>query len=541
MNDVLQINTRVRRLFHYIDDFQKGLIRVPAFQRDFIWEMKGKLDLLDSIKKGYPIGSILFWRPDFKSSNDFEQFEAEKIGSYYIPQRKGDYFYILDGYQRISTLFGCLVNPVQTTLSRDEVEWSKEFNLVYDLQQDKFEYHKKGSYEHIHKVPLYKFVDSKEFFGFQKELLGSGLPDDVIQDYIQKYENLSSRLVDYQIPSIDIIGATVAEAIDIFSRVNSKGAKITDDWKVSALSFDKDKDFRLGSEIDKLLKELAPYNFDKINRKIIFQCIINSFEKVFFDQSKSSKLDDLAKRTDFPETARETLVNIKLAVKFLHTEVCVLNNKLLPYSNQLIFITDFFSHVNNPSNTQIESLKRWFWITSYSGYFTIYNLAQQRSAYYKFREFIYNAKIDPVYKSRIDQKFVVTEFPKKINMGSVRAKSLVLFMLNLQKIDIGSLNVNSYCKISPMFNRYNNGNFDISSTENNIVQLLTREDYTEQIRIKDFNNKLWYSCNKGLFINEEMKDLWENTSDIEKVLKFRKELIKKKESEFVENLGLIYQ
>ena len=63
MSSTLKIYTRVRRLIHYIEDLENGLLQIPAFQRDFIWTTKHKLDLFDSLKCGYPIGSILFWQP----------------------------------------------------------------------------------------------------------------------------------------------------------------------------------------------------------------------------------------------------------------------------------------------------------------------------------------------------------------------------------------------------------------------------------------------------------------------------------------------
>ena len=40
---------------------REGLIRVPRFQRDFVWERKKIQELLDSIYKEYPIGTIFLW------------------------------------------------------------------------------------------------------------------------------------------------------------------------------------------------------------------------------------------------------------------------------------------------------------------------------------------------------------------------------------------------------------------------------------------------------------------------------------------------
>jgi uncharacterized protein with ParB-like and HNH nuclease domain len=335
MSDNLKINTRVRRLFHYIDDFENGNIRVPAFQRDLVWKTNDKLQLFESIKLGYPIGSILFWRPDFKSKEDFLKFEANKMGSYFLPERTQDYFYILDGYQRLSTLLGCLVNPEKTELKRDDREWLKEFNIIYNLETDKFEYNRKANFAEleIFKVPLFRFVDGKEFFEYQKVLLSSGLDESKINDYIKKYENFSSNIIDYNIPSIDMIGGNIKEAVDIFSRVNSRGSVIAPDWKVSALSFNNQRNFRLGTEIDDLLKDVKDFNFNNLKRETIFDCIKNSFGKVFFDQSKNnSDLEDLATRIEFVDVTRDTLKSIKKAIKFLFEECSVIDGKLLPYS-----------------------------------------------------------------------------------------------------------------------------------------------------------------------------------------------------------------
>jgi uncharacterized protein with ParB-like and HNH nuclease domain len=47
----------IRQLLQRIDD---GEIRIPAFQREFAWEPDRVQFLMDSIFKGYPIGTVLF-------------------------------------------------------------------------------------------------------------------------------------------------------------------------------------------------------------------------------------------------------------------------------------------------------------------------------------------------------------------------------------------------------------------------------------------------------------------------------------------------
>ena len=39
-----------------------GQLRVPQFQRSFRWERRDVLNLVDSVLRGYPIGSLLLWK-----------------------------------------------------------------------------------------------------------------------------------------------------------------------------------------------------------------------------------------------------------------------------------------------------------------------------------------------------------------------------------------------------------------------------------------------------------------------------------------------
>lgn len=542
MSEKLQIVTRVRRLFHYIDDFQKGIIRVPAFQRDFVWSIRDKLELFDSIKNGFPIGSILFWRPGADSDGEFFKSEAEEIGGYYIPEPPFEHFYILDGFQRISTLFGSLVNPYQTNLRRNDSEWQKQYNLVYNLKEDKFEQNRKEFFEslEIHKVPLYKFVDSKEFFGFQRQLYDSNLGKSEIEDYLSKYETLSARLVDYQIPSIDIIGGTVIQAVDIFSRVNSRGVTISDDWKVSALSFNSARNFKLGNEISGLLEKLRIFNFNTIKRNLVLQCIQNSFGKVFFDQTKPGVLEELAVREDFIDVTRLTLISILKAVRFLHDELWVLSAKLLPYNNQLIFLTDYFAKRGHPDDVTKSALKKWFWFTSYSGYFTLYNLSKQRQAYYHFQRFISGDEREPIYLDAPSRLFAVPRLPSKISLGSVRSKSLVLFMLNQlkKKYSDSMVDAESY-KNLPLFTTEDR---DLKMAPENQVFFVKMPGYdlpaskTKLSFMLDSQDDL--NC---YFISDEMKRAFDSGQAISTILAMRKRDIIIKERKFVLDLGLSYE
>ena len=45
-----------------MDDVSSGRLKIPQFQRDFVWDIKKSASLLDSIIKGYPVGTFIFWK-----------------------------------------------------------------------------------------------------------------------------------------------------------------------------------------------------------------------------------------------------------------------------------------------------------------------------------------------------------------------------------------------------------------------------------------------------------------------------------------------
>lgn len=94
----------VLRIEELVLKVKTGDIKLPKFQRPFVWKKKDILSLLDSIYKGYPIGSILLWFTKEKLASE------RNIGDFKIDDRSLEYptNYLLDGQQRLSTLCGAL-------------------------------------------------------------------------------------------------------------------------------------------------------------------------------------------------------------------------------------------------------------------------------------------------------------------------------------------------------------------------------------------------------------------------------------------------
>ncbi|MBK8564029.1 MAG: DUF262 domain-containing protein [Saprospiraceae bacterium] len=550
MSQSLIIKTQIERLSGYIASFEKGNLQVPAFQRDFVWKNEAKLALFDSILKGYPIGTVLLWKPENSSEFDYEGFSTDRMGTYRIPPKNANSFYIIDGVQRLSTLIGCLLHPIKSEhkgIDRLEVEWQKDFNIVYNLRDEAFEPNRFKSNDKLDffQIPVYKLVDAKEFFEFQRQLPKFESDEQKIKEYLQRYEDVSLIFQYYEIPRIEIHGGSISEAIDIFQRMNSTGAKITVDWVVSARAIGKDPSFRLGTEIDNLLDiDLRGYNFQNLKRDVILQSITNSFGGVYFDQiSKNDfrKIEALVDRDDFIEVTKKTFGSIQKAAKFLFENLFVIDSKLLPYNNQLIFISDFFNKIDNPTTIQFESLKKWFWVTTYSSYFTIYNLSKQRLAYNKFQEFIENEEANPIYNDRGDEEFETVEFPSKIEMGSVRSKALALFMLQHQSYNhnLNPESVNGFRTIK-LFKDFGENGKEANISENTVL-IIDDEHCSISKSQKDLTE--WLNSDEShdlFFITTDMKTAFREGKSKGEILSMRRELIMRKEREFVEGFDLRY-
>lgn len=536
MNKKLTIEPKVRRLVNWIESINKGSIQVPQFQRDYVWDLNAIKDLFDSIRLGYPIGSILLWKPE-KETFD----RAEELGGYLIQDPKdSEYWYILDGYQRLSTLYGCLTDPNKGPTLKDKQLWKKKFNVYYDLKTEEFLVPRSDNLIEPYQVPLYSLVDTKAAFSFQSSLIQSGLCNEDIENFMERYAELGSSLIDYEVPSITIDGGHIKEAVDIFSRVNSKGTDISPDWMISALTYNKDKDFRLGSLIDELIMELEKFSFHDISniRDLILKCITHSFGKAYFDQS--SRVEQLAERSDFIDVTRATMVSIRKAVEFLNYELLVLSGKQLPYIPQLIFITDFFNTIQSPTSKQIDDLKRWFWVTTYSNYFTIYTISKQREAYKQFRSYLEGKTGEIVYNDKPEIPFKTAEFPLKINAGSVRSNALTLFLINHFNDFKPNNDEFTGVNLSYLFS-------DVKSDKKayypaSVVPVARKlnDKIPKFIELDSIGDLASY---ERLFITREMVELYKQDDSLDtkkQILLERKALIQNAEKQFVESMGIIY-
>ena len=115
---------QTRTFSSLISEIEKGQIKIPQFQRDFVWTIQKSAGLIDSIIKGYPIGTFIFWKTKDRLRS------VRDIGSQVLPYPEAgeSVDYVLDGQQRLTSLYACLKGA---SIKREDSKKVDDFSKIY--------------------------------------------------------------------------------------------------------------------------------------------------------------------------------------------------------------------------------------------------------------------------------------------------------------------------------------------------------------------------------------------------------------------------
>lgn len=394
-----------------LERLSNGEILVPTFQREFVWDNSMIRDLFDSILRGYPVGSLIFWKPSD------EKFKVvDKIGGIKVKTHSSNALYVLDGRQRLTALMSVL-NPGGCNFQK----------FYLNLKEDTVEYSRRPRVGHNY-ISLGDLYNTYAIIDYLDGLRESGLSAEIQKEYADKVKKYNRILMTYRLGFVTIKGGTIKEAVEVFSRLNSSGVSISPDYMLQALAYDSETDFRLASKITEIIDSLERYNFSTIKRDIVFNCLYNYADVPFID-GKISKLLDFGK--GLPDICKRLETDLNRAVDFLYEKCHVIDYKLLPYSYQINMLADFFRLNPDPGEKEFAELKKWFFYTSYTGYFTSHSLAEIREDIFQIRAFALGKR------SQIIKYEPITELdaPDNLYLNSVRVKSYVINVLTGEEID----------------------------------------------------------------------------------------------------------
>ncbi|WP_108669975.1 DUF262 domain-containing protein [Peribacillus acanthi] len=334
---------------HFILKIEEGVIKIPKFQRKYVWTKKQAASLLDSIFRGLPVGVATIWR------TNYEMKTLRGIGGFSFPnpQPLNSIDYVLDGQQRLTSLY-CALNGLKVITGKKEEDFSEIYvnldavgmdQIVYtstdDLQQGKF----------IKVCELYKF--SINVIARYDETLFS-----ILQTY-------SDRLKTYNFGAIILEGASLEEATLAYERANTEGKKL-DPFEVMIAHTFKEGVFDLEEQAAEFLSQLKERQYNTIKHNTLLYTVSTILTK-----ECTSKAIYSIQKDDFIKIWPKAMDALAYAVDFLRNDLKIKVSSILPYDYLLVPLAYFFYHHGMINNIKTQALLQdFFWKTALSERYT---------------------------------------------------------------------------------------------------------------------------------------------------------------------------
>lgn len=382
MSDQISLQTKSYLLRQAVNDILDGRIAIPAFQRNFEWTEDKVRYLFDSIRKGFPIGSILLWEPDMELP--LRGFMTNKLIPEYSAVSKSlrNVTYILDGRQRLTAFYGC-ISPITNKDIR--------FNLRYNLKSQEFEHPKDPNNLSILVSDIYntmKLIDIMQSLSLEFK------SDVNLPDYLNRAKELNSILQEYQIVIITLSRCTLKQAGEVFSRINSAGTDINMASMWQAISYS-GSDKLLVDDIAEIKTKLVNYSYKTIDDKDILNCYFNLAEKDYYEYSQKTSPEEI-KRLNLTQYSDRLMDVVVRTCEFLRYDCLVFDSKWLPYKKQFILLTYFFNKFDRPSPGQIQELRKWFFYTTATLAFQNSSMSNVRYLFNAFKSYVRGDALEPI-------------------------------------------------------------------------------------------------------------------------------------------------
>ncbi|KAB2714349.1 DUF262 domain-containing protein [Brucella intermedia] len=390
-----------------------GDIRIPAFQREYVWEADQVAFLLDSIYKGFPIGTIILWKTDNRLNTE------KKLGSFTLPEPQKDYpvNYVLDGQQRITSLFSVF----QTDLTPDNddfVDVYYDMEAHEDIQESLFICMKSSEADVNRHFPVKTLFDAS---AYRDSTLN--LP----KEKLDKVVNLQDRFKEYLIPNETFESGDRNKVAIVFERINRAGTQLEIFELLTAWSWS--DDFDLVEKFDTLQDQIAEHGYEDLCNDQDLQLKICS--GVILGRTTPKDIIGLRGeeiRQRFSEIER----GIVGAIDFLKRELDVQQYKLLPFPAIMVPLSVFFATEKPEGHAYSDKQKRiitqWFWRSLFTRRFSSDVNERQAHDIIEFRKL----KVDENHDFRMPKAENSVFFMGNFSAGNANSKTLIL-LLNSMK------------------------------------------------------------------------------------------------------------
>jgi hypothetical protein len=326
-----------------LGELRRGRMRIPPFQRGLKWDRGDAAKLLDSLRRGYPVGTLLFWETGAEAGE--VTFGTVRFGG----GKRSDALWVVDGQQRLMSLARVLLAPDP---DRDE------FALYFDLDEEKFV-----------PPPRDRAVDPSRYLPMTEVLESERLMQWVFRHTVDRPERrersftVGKRIREYEIPAYLVHTEREQILREIFGRSNSSGHPLKPSQVFDALNGARGQ--RRPDSLRQIVSELASMGFGSVEEKLLYR-LLRVLQGKDVTEGKGEgllRLDD----ADAERAYRETAEAARRVIQFLMGDVGIPRYDLLPYKQPFVLLGKFFHLHPDPGARSRQLLERWVWRGALTG------------------------------------------------------------------------------------------------------------------------------------------------------------------------------
>ena len=343
----MNVNERIEiinqwKLNRVFSELESGNMRIPRFQRAYVWERAKIVKLLNSIYNQYPIGSFFLWDTD----TQMESF-CRDITEFGFPNKPeaNKFTFILDGQQRITSLY--------VTLKGKQLNGIDYKSICFNLDKRVFKIPTLKT--EPNNIPVWKIYDDLEYGNLLKEYYGTGQTE--LGAAIQECHQI---LHEYPVSIIKSMNMDLDEVVTIFERINQGGKRLSLFDLVHASVWSKDFDLR--EKIKEFNEENAIRIFGSLDAETFTQSLALNI-----DGDCTNKHQLKLKNDDCKSIWEKTLECIRLTIDFIK-QLGVQQLSIIPYPSLIAVIQNYFylSKEKYISSDVKPLICDWFWTLTFS-------------------------------------------------------------------------------------------------------------------------------------------------------------------------------
>lgn len=450
-DDGPEISPSVVFLFDLLKWVRQGRIRVPAFQRSFVWTRSNMLDLFDSVRRRYPIGTLLFWRSSTTTAGPLGRF-----GPFDLAQtRPTETLLLLDGQQRLTTLAGVLLKDSGLLEPIDDGEDRERWNVYFDAsggptdEKRKEDKNREGMFMHLAagamprpwQVPLHRLSDTNKLFQSVAAIFNA--PPDALVDagvgkevLVDRLQGVARALQSYKIPIVEFVTDDLNLAVESFTRLNRKGVAIGADEMFSALTYQagaQGAHFHIAREIDSALADIKQTGFGQVNRVLVLRAFLVAADldpyRTDWNKLGVDTQEGVARK--LPDAMRRARQGLLRGIELLREEH-IHHARMLPYGLQLVGLSAWLGEDPSPSAAAKELLRRWLWLTGFASWFGQGNPSRYAAVLAELRDSARrvsqgSAQV-PTELGHLPWNTRTEPFPERYDLRSARVRTLLCLL-----------------------------------------------------------------------------------------------------------------